>query len=346
MKVALIHPHIGYKGGLETRLWNYLSWLREHDHHVTLFGYRIDPAIQLPDGVKLHAFDFSWVPKPIRMLAFHRALGRQKIRERFDFSLSLGRTAHQTDLLVPGVHRAYLRAISKKGHSPIDWQNGWLDDLAYKRSERIWAASSLVKQQILDYHRVDPDKIRILYPPLDTQKFNRAVRLKRNEIKSKYNYSDADKVVLFVSSSHFLKGWPFLKNVWKQITDPTVKLLVAGRPVDMDDSRITSAGFVQEMQHLFGAADLVVVPSLYESFCQVVSESLACGTPVLVSERVGAKEILQEPWGRVLPHDDLHIWAEIIREMLDNSPTVPTDIAERHHLGVEEHMQRLLGQLS
>ena len=121
---------------------------------------------------------------------------------------------------------------------------------------------------------------------------------------------------------------------------------MAGRSVDTDDSRITFAGFVHEMQFLFGAADLVVVPSLYESFSQVVSEALACGTPVVVSERVGAKEILEEPWGKVVPHDDVQAWENAIQEMMVHPPAVPTDIAERYHLSVEEHMQKLLGHLA
>jgi glycosyltransferase involved in cell wall biosynthesis len=41
-------------------------------------------------------------------------------------------------------------------------------------------------------------------------------------------------------------------------------------------------------------ADCLVLPSRFDSFGMVVAEALACGTPALVSERVGAKEILQE----------------------------------------------------
>ncbi len=40
----------------------------------------------------------------------------------------------------------------------------------------------------------------------------------------------------------------------------------------------------EELRHFYSAADALVVPSLYESFGLVVVESLACGTPVLVSK--------------------------------------------------------------
>jgi D-inositol-3-phosphate glycosyltransferase len=40
----------------------------------------------------------------------------------------------------------------------------------------------------------------------------------------------------------------------------------------------------EELRRFYSAADALVVPSLYESFGLVVVESLACGTPVLVSK--------------------------------------------------------------
>jgi glycosyltransferase involved in cell wall biosynthesis len=54
--------------------------------------------------------------------------------------------------------------------------------------------------------------------------------------------------------------------------------------------RCTFLGFVNqaELPAVYGAADLVVLPSSYEPWGLVVNESLACGTPVAASRRVGA----------------------------------------------------------
>lgn len=48
-----------------------------------------------------------------------------------------------------------------------------------------------------------------------------------------------------------------------------------------------------EVYKIMAAADCLLLPSKFDSFGMVVPESLACGTPVLVSEAVGAKCIIQ-----------------------------------------------------
>jgi glycogen(starch) synthase len=53
-------------------------------------------------------------------------------------------------------------------------------------------------------------------------------------------------------------------------------------------------GFVDEnrLRGLYAAADLVVVPSLYEPFGLVALEAMASGTPVLASDTGGLREIV------------------------------------------------------
>jgi D-inositol-3-phosphate glycosyltransferase len=57
--------------------------------------------------------------------------------------------------------------------------------------------------------------------------------------------------------------------------------------------RVTFVGRVdhEELPYFYTAADVLVVPSVYESFGMVALEALACGTPV-VATRVGAMEEL------------------------------------------------------
>lgn len=65
-------------------------------------------------------------------------------------------------------------------------------------------------------------------------------------------------------------------------------------------------------------SDLLVLPSEYETFGLVVSEAMACGLPVIVSDQVGARFDLIEGQGTglVYPMGDVDALAKILREVL------------------------------
>jgi glycosyltransferase involved in cell wall biosynthesis len=57
----------------------------------------------------------------------------------------------------------------------------------------------------------------------------------------------------------------------------------------------------RELNTYYNAADLVIVPSLYEEgFGRVVLEALSCGTPVMASNRGGIPEALNQSVGMLV----------------------------------------------
>jgi D-inositol-3-phosphate glycosyltransferase len=121
------------------------------------------------------------------------------------------------------------------------------------------------------------------------------------------------RVVLFVGRFAALKGTDALlgavADLVPRIAD--IQLVVVGgdgpasfhsrslaRLAEMlhIQERIWFAGRVEQetLPDYYSAADLLVVPSHYESFGLVVLEALACGTPV-VATRVGAVETIIQP---------------------------------------------------
>ena len=47
------------------------------------------------------------------------------------------------------------------------------------------------------------------------------------------------------------------------------------------------------MELVYSAADVMIVPSLQETFGQTASEALACGTPVVAFNATGLKDIVE-----------------------------------------------------
>lgn len=78
-------------------------------------------------------------------------------------------------------------------------------------------------------------------------------------------------------------------------------------------ARVEYAGRVPQarLAELFRRADCLVLPSRHDSFGMVVVEAMATGLPVLVSDRVGAKEAIEDGRsGWVLPAEDPDALAE------------------------------------
>jgi glycosyltransferase involved in cell wall biosynthesis len=74
---------------------------------------------------------------------------------------------------------------------------------------------------------------------------------------------------------------------------------------------------------LFGAADVMVLPSVSEGLANVWVEALACGTPVVTSDVGGAREAIDRPeYGRLVPREPAAI-AAAAKELLDDP--VPQD---------------------
>jgi glycosyltransferase involved in cell wall biosynthesis len=73
-----------------------------------------------------------------------------------------------------------------------------------------------------------------------------------------------------------------------------------------------------ELPGVYSAADLLVVASSHEPWGLPVNEAMVCGTPVIVSDRVGARyDLVQEgETGFVYPCGDVQALAKIFREVL------------------------------
>jgi D-inositol-3-phosphate glycosyltransferase len=100
----------------------------------------------------------------------------------------------------------------------------------------------------------------------------------------------------------------------------TRRLQKQARDLGLQDT-VTFAGRIDQdrLPPYYSAADVLVVPSLYESFGLVGLEALACGTPV-VATPVGAMEsILQQGrTGQVVTEADPRLLADAIETFLPN----------------------------
>lgn len=133
-------------------------------------------------------------------------------------------------------------------------------------------------------------------------------------------------LLVFASMDFRRKGLDSLLAALARLKDREARLLVLG---DGDianyarkakslgvGGRVLFAGRQSSIQRFYGAADLFVLPTVYEPFPNVNLEAMACGTPVITTATAGGADIIVEGRnGYVIPD----AWSvEALAERIDH----------------------------
>ena len=171
------------------------------------------------------------------------------------------------------------------------------------KADHIIAVSELTRKIIIDKYGIDPSKVTVVHNGSEPSQQNENSRFK-NLYKLK---QEGKKVVMFAGRITIQKGVDYFVHAAKKVLEyePGVYFIVAGSG-DMENQIITltadlgiSKNFLftgyykmEEQADLFGAADVVVMPSVSEPFGIIPLESMSNGTPVIVSKQSGVAEVI------------------------------------------------------
>jgi UDP-glucose:(heptosyl)LPS alpha-1,3-glucosyltransferase len=192
----------------------------------------------------------------------------------------------------------------RRALSLVNYLQYFLDGRTYSRtvSTRYIAISSNVRDELLRRYDLRADRIELIPNGVDTSRFNPEVmRTRRETARDQLGFSSRHQVLGFCSTNFELKGLGYLVKALP-VLDPRTVLVVAGRrnpqayqrlarKLGVED-RIAFLGKVADMQGFYAALDALIHPSFYDTFGNVVAESLAMGVPVLTTSRVGASDLI------------------------------------------------------
>jgi glycosyltransferase involved in cell wall biosynthesis len=154
------------------------------------------------------------------------------------------------------------------------------------------------------------------------------------------------RIVLFAAESLTVKrkGFGLLLEALKGLQDePDLLLLSVGSTKAPIESpvRQVNLGRINVDRYLslaYGAADVFVIPSVQESFGQTVSESLACGTPVIGFATGGMLDMVRPgQTGQLVPVGDTAALRDAIRSMLRDPATLRAYSAECRRIAMAEY---------
>lgn len=162
---------------------------------------------------------------------------------------------------------------------------------------RVVALTQAEVQTLVDsYGRVSSPTV-VISNGVDLDAYRPPTAEERRDARAAYHLDDEDRVAIFIGHEFDRKGLPVAIDAL--VHAPTVLLLVVGGVRGMIDKARAHAErvgvadrvlFLGEQQsgihHHLAAADMLVLPSVYESSGLVILEALASGLPV-VATRVG-----------------------------------------------------------
>ena len=203
-----------------------------------------------------------------------------------------------------------------------------------QRFRRIAVNSRMMGNDLITRYGIAPDKIDVSYPGYDPQQFNpESALIERNGIRRSLGAASEDFLIGLVTSGNFKKrnveGFVKLAVELDKKMPGRCRFLVVGK----DDAssfqqlaqelgiaeRFVWRSTVREVERLYGALDLFMLPAHIEEFGLVALEAMACGTPVMLSSGVGCAELLKDRYPElVLDAMDSREWARCAFQLLDD----------------------------
>jgi UDP-glucose:(heptosyl)LPS alpha-1,3-glucosyltransferase len=204
-----------------------------------------------------------------------------------------------------GVHRAWL-ARRRKFEMPLERFVRGLNNkhrdilqlekalLANRGADRVIVNSQMVKTEIVDLYGYPADKIDIVRNGVPVGQFRFDAKL-REEARDQLKVKPDEIALLFAGSGWERKGLRFAIAAMSLCNNRKMRLLVAGRGNQRSykSKHVQFLGEVPDSVSIYSAADIFILPTIYDPFSNACLEALACGLPVITTRSNGFSEIIE-----------------------------------------------------
>ncbi len=196
------------------------------------------------------------------------------------------------------------------------WPSAWdkillkkISKISAKKASLIFAPSKFSRQEIISYYQVKKEKVLAIPLAAEIEKTNDGEEIKRFKKRLGIN----NRFILFVGSifnrRHLSEAIAAFKIAARRL--PDCQFLIVGRNytvpfVDIDGvirktneklsrQAVKHVDYIkEELTAAYSAADLLLWLSDYEGFGLPVLEAMACGTPVVTSQKASLPEVAGE----------------------------------------------------
>jgi len=212
-----------------------------------------------------------------------------------------------------------------------------------RRANRIVVATLAELTQLRFLYKADPSKMVVIPPGVDVSHF---YPISSDEAKMYVGLEPEDRMVLFVGRIERLKGVDTLLEAMSclqlnEANRPVHLAIIGGNPgASREDMTVEMARLQKlcedlgldksvvflgkrdqdKLPYYYSAAEVLVMPSHYESFGMVALEAMACGTPVIASEVGGLAYLVRDgETGFTIPDQEPEALCDKLSWLLNDS---------------------------
>jgi len=300
--------------------------------HPTVMDELVNYIPEFVEGIKLFASEKGLHYDLIHSHYWMSGLAGQSLKETWDIPL-----VHMFHTLGEMKNRVAKSTSEKVGLYRLEVERQILNF-----SDKIVAATLAERAQLEWLYKADVKKIDVIPPGVDVSHF---YPIPVDEAREFIGIELEDQMVLYVGRIEPLKGVDILiqamscLNLREITANKSISLTIIGG--DPDVNAADMSGEMTRLQKMsndlcmgkmvvflgkrgqdtlpyyYSSADVVVMPSHYESFGMVALEAMACGTPVIASQVGGLAFLVQDGvTGYHVPDDDPSELCGRLKELL------------------------------
>lgn len=206
-----------------------------------------------------------------------------------------------------------------------------------KRAKMILSDSESTRQDLIRAYHIPSERMKVIPLGVDGAIFK---PLDKKKCREKLGIPAEAKVILNVAIDKWRKNLAGLVRAVAMLTKeiPETLFYFAGTPspktLDLvrtlglgDNFRTVKPATEEKLVFLYNAADVFAFPSFYEGFGLPALEAMACGTPVVASNRTSVPEIVGDA-GIMIDPEDTADFARMIQRVLTEENLVK-DLSKR-----------------
>lgn len=310
-KVAFVRQRYAQDGGAERFVSRALDALRPRNVSLTLVTREWCGG----EGFEVLTCNPFYRGRLWRDWSFARAVCRELGKRSFDLVQSHERlSCCDIYRAGDGVHREWLK---QRAHTqglfsrlataliPYHYYVKAAEKKLFKspRLKAVICNSRMVRDEIRHYFGVPGDRLHVIYSGVDTTAYHPDLKRHRAEIRRRHGIPDNAALFLFVGSGFERKGVAALLRALAALPEQAC-LLVVGRDKRLAKyqklaaaldfgQRVVFAGSQTDVRPYYGAADALVLPTLYDPFPNVALEAMASGLAVVTSTKCGVAELIR-----------------------------------------------------